>query len=176
VPYGDVGQRRVEEGEVVIARMSPKTWITAAIVLFVIALFLPALGVRSVDRGDQFGSVAGYLCLAFGWLLFTTATKGLTIFFALAWLANVAWVVSLIALGRNKPRRSAILGGVAIALGLLVLIPVLAQAMVFDGADELIYGIGPGYVLWLGAIGIPLVAAIAARLQRETKPAVATAK
>lgn len=160
-----------------VTRRWGRAWIVLSGVLYGLALVVPALSVRQVapELVRVGGSVAGYICLSFGWLLFTTAFKGgLTVFFALSWLANIAWVLSLIAFARRSGRAVAF-AGIAVALALLVLIPVISQAPVYDGADELIYGIDLGYMLWVTALAAALVAAVIIRRREAAAPMAASA-
>ena len=153
---------------------SRRVWVGIALVLYLVALALPALSVRQAGSAVTTGSVAGYICLMFGLLLFAAAATGLTILFALSWLANVAWVISVVSLARGGSR-AARFAVVAVGLGLLVLIPVITQAAVYDGADELIYGLGPGYLLWMAALGATLVGAAIAHRRPHPVDAVADA-
>ena len=145
--------------------LRPSAWILLSVVLYLIALILPALTWHPFGSVQPIGSYIGLVCLGLGWLLMTQAAEGATLFFALAWLGNIAWLISLIALARQKRPPAAILSALAVGLALLVLIPVLTASPVTDSESEYIFGIGPGFVVWLIALATPLAAvAVMSRL------------
>ena len=158
-----------------LTNIRPSVWIVISAVLYLIALFLPALTWHPYGAVEPVGTYIGLVCLGLGWLLVTQIAEGATLFFAVAWLANIAWVLSLIFLARHKRRPAAISSAVAMGLGLLVLIPVLSVSPVTDSESEYIFGIGPGFVVWLIALATPLVAAALRSRSLAPQPAVASA-
>jgi hypothetical protein len=127
-------------------------------VLFGAACYCPAVRVGGYGAllGDWQEDYRGLRALLFGWL---------TLFFG-PWLANPVLFLGCVALLRGQCRRTAVLGLVALALGLTARAVLIAPYDLMPPSQG-ITGLYTGYYLWLGSmVALVVGAAVAGGVAR----------
>lgn len=129
----------------------------ASIAVYLLALPLP------VVYGAGSGEPTGLAALVFGPLAFLGGMN--PYWTCLSWLANVTWVAALVTGSYATAQRVLAVSSVSLAALFLAAESILVNTA---GSSAKLTGPGPGYILWLAALGllIPLAWAPASRVEQ----------